>query len=138
MKKLNKLLLLVLFLFSLNIVTAANVKTNGAIVLQTDFGEKDGAVSAMRGVAFGVDNNIKVFVVLEKSLIDIDEDANVLAVCKTLDSAKKVMNKEREFVKNNFKDFEEDECNFNDTYVSFSREDYGYIVISIEEKELND
>lgn len=84
------------------------------------------------------DNNIKVFVVLEKSLIDIDEDANVLAVCKTLDSAKKVMNKEREFVKNNFKDFEEDECNFNDTYVSFSREDYGYIVISIEEKELND
>lgn len=61
MKKLNKLLLLVLFLFSLNIVTAANVKTNGAIVLQTDFGEKDGAVSAMRGVAFGVDNNIKVF-----------------------------------------------------------------------------
>lgn len=48
------------------------------------------------------------------------------------------MNKEREFVKNNFEDFEEDECNFNDTYVSFSREDYGYIVISIEEKELND
>ena len=65
------------------------------------------------------DNSIKVFVVLERSLIDIDEDAKVLAVCKTLDSAKKVMNKEREFVKNNFKDFEEDECNFNDTYVSF-------------------
>lgn len=84
------------------------------------------------------DNGIKVFVVLERSLIDIDEDAKVLSVCKTLDSAKKVMNKEREFVKNNFKDFEEDECNFNDTYVSFSREDYGYIVISIEEKELND
>jgi hypothetical protein len=84
------------------------------------------------------DNYIKVFVVLERSLIDIDEDAKVLSVCKTLDSAKKVMNKEREFVKNNFKDFEEDECNFNDTYVSFSREDYGYIVISIEEKELND
>lgn len=84
------------------------------------------------------DNYIKVFVVLERSLIDIDEDAKVLSVCKTLDSAKKVMNKEREFVKNNFKDFEEDECNFNDTYVSFSREDYGYIVISIEEKELSD
>ena len=84
------------------------------------------------------DNYIKVFVVLERSIIDIDEDAKVLSVCKTLDSAKKVMNKEREFVKNNFKDFEEDECNFNDTYVSFSREDYGYIVISIEEKELND
>lgn len=84
------------------------------------------------------DNYIKVFVVLERSLIDIDEDAKVLSVCKTLDSAKKVMNKEREFVKNNFKDFEEDKYNFNDTYVSFSREDYGYIVISIEEKELND
>lgn len=84
------------------------------------------------------DNCIKVFVVLERSLIDIDEDAKVLTVCKTLESAKKVMNKEKEFVKNNFKDFEEDECNFNDTYVSFSREDYGYIVISIEEKELSD
>lgn len=83
-------------------------------------------------------NCIKVFVILERSLIDIDEDAKVLSVCKTLDSAKKVMNKEREFVKNNFKDFEEDECNFNDTYVSFSREDYGFIVISIEEKELSD
>lgn len=84
------------------------------------------------------DNSIKVFVILERSLIDIDEDAKVLSVCKTLDSAKRVMNKEREFVKNNFKDFEEDECNFNDTYVSFSREDYGYIIISIEEKELSD
>ena len=80
------------------------------------------------------DNGIKVFVVLERSLIDIDEDAKVLSVCKTLDSTKKVMNKEKEFVKNNFKDFEEDEYNFNDTNVSFSREDYGYIVISIEEK----
>ena len=61
MKKLNKLLLTVIFLFSINIAIAANVKTNGAIVLQTDFGEKDGAVSAMRGVAFGVDTNIKIF-----------------------------------------------------------------------------
>lgn len=84
------------------------------------------------------DNGIKVFVVLERSLIDIDEDAKVLSVCKTLESAKRVMNKEREFVKNNFKDFEEDKYSFNDAYVSFSREDYGYIVISIEEKELSD
>ena len=60
MKKLNKLLLVIIFLFSLNITIAASV-TNGAVVLQTDFGEKDGAVSAMRGVAFGVDNNIKIF-----------------------------------------------------------------------------
>ena len=61
MKKLNKLLLTIIFLFSINIAIAANVKTNGAVVLQTDFGEKDGAVSAMRGVAFGVDTNIKIF-----------------------------------------------------------------------------
>ena len=61
MKKLNKLLLLAIFVFSINIAIAATVKTNGAVVIQTDFGEKDGAVSAMRGVAFGVDNNIKVF-----------------------------------------------------------------------------
>lgn len=85
------------------------------------------------------DNCVKVFVVLERSLIDIDEDARVLAVCKTLDSAKRVMNKEREFVKNNFKDFEEDKYSFNDTHVSFSGDGgYGYIVISIEEKELSD
>ena len=32
-----------------------------ALVLQTDFGLKDGAVSAMKGVSFGVDNEIKIF-----------------------------------------------------------------------------
>ena len=84
------------------------------------------------------DNIIKVFVVLERYLIDIDEDAKVLAVCKTLDSAKKVMNKESEFIKNNFKDFEEYEYSFDDTSVSFSGKSYNYIVISIEEKELSD
>lgn len=84
------------------------------------------------------DNSIKVFVVLERYLIDIDEDAKVLAVCKTLDSAKKVMNKEREFIKNNFKDFEEDTYSFDDTNTSFSGKSYNYIVISIEEKELSD
>ena len=84
------------------------------------------------------DNSIKVFVVLERYLIDIDEDAKVLAVCKTLDSAKKVMNKEREFIKNNFKDFEEYKYSFDDTLVSFSGKSYNYIVISIEEKELSD
>ena len=86
------------------------------------------------------DNSIKVFVVLERYLIDIDEDAKVLAVCKTLDSAKKVMNKESEFIKNNFKDFEEYEYSFDDTNVSFSGKDnsYNFIVISIEEKEISD
>lgn len=84
------------------------------------------------------DNSIKVFVVLERYLIDIDEGAKVLAVCKTLDSAKKVMNKESEFIKNNFKDFEEYKYSFDDTNVSFSGKSYNYIVISIEEKELSD
>ncbi|MDO5091235.1 MAG: S-adenosyl-l-methionine hydroxide adenosyltransferase family protein [Cardiobacteriaceae bacterium] len=32
-----------------------------ALVLQTDFGLKDGAVSAMKGVSFGVDSNLKIF-----------------------------------------------------------------------------
>lgn len=86
------------------------------------------------------DNSIKVFVVLERYLIDIDEGAKVLAVCKTLDSAKKVMNKESEFIKNNFKDFEEYEYSFDGTNVSFSGKghNYNFIVISIEEKELSD
>jgi hypothetical protein len=84
------------------------------------------------------DNSIKVFVVLERYLIDIDEGAKVLAACKTLDSAKKVMNKESEFIKNNFKDFEEYEYSFDGTNVSFSGKSYNYIVISIEEKELSD
>lgn len=84
------------------------------------------------------DNSVKIFIVLERYLIDIDEDAKVLAVCKTLDSAKKVMNKESEFIKNNFKDFEEYEYSFDGTNVSFSGKSYNYIVISIEEKELSD
>lgn len=32
-----------------------------ALVLQTDFGLKDGAVSAMKGVSFGVDSDIRIF-----------------------------------------------------------------------------
>lgn len=72
------------------------------------------------------DNSIKVFVVLERYLIDIDESAKVLAVCKTLDSAKKVMNKESEFIKNNFKDFEEYEYSSDCTNVSFSGKGHSY------------
>ncbi len=34
---------------------------HGIMVLQTDFGMKDGAVSAMKGVAMGVDDKIKLF-----------------------------------------------------------------------------
>src|SRR5574342_921059 len=32
-----------------------------ALVFQTDFGLKDGAVACMKGVAFGVDPNLKMF-----------------------------------------------------------------------------
>lgn len=41
--------------------TASASKQNGALVFQTDFGLKDGAVSAMKGVSFGVDNQLKMF-----------------------------------------------------------------------------
>ena len=34
---------------------------DNALILQTDFSLKDGAVSAMKGVAFGVDHNLKIF-----------------------------------------------------------------------------
>lgn len=39
----------------------ANVFAEEALVLQTDFGLKDGAVSAMKGVAFGVDKQLKIY-----------------------------------------------------------------------------
>ncbi len=47
--------------FVLSAETATKGKVNGAVVLQTDFGEKDGAVSAMRGVAYGEDRNLKIY-----------------------------------------------------------------------------
>lgn len=34
---------------------------NNTVVFQTDFGEKDGAVSAMKGVAFGVSDQLHLF-----------------------------------------------------------------------------
>ncbi|WP_373777353.1 S-adenosyl-l-methionine hydroxide adenosyltransferase family protein [Glaesserella sp.] len=42
-------------------VTSAPKFANNALVLQTDFSLKDGAVSAMQGVAFGVDRDLKMF-----------------------------------------------------------------------------
>jgi S-adenosylmethionine hydrolase len=48
---------LFLLLFCLNNVQAQN----NIIVLQTDFGLKDGAVSAMKGVAMGVSPALKIF-----------------------------------------------------------------------------
>ena len=49
----------VLLLSLLFLVNAAFAKT--ALVFQTDFGLKDGAVSAMKGVAFGVDGELAMF-----------------------------------------------------------------------------
>lgn len=52
--------LLSLFLLSCLFANGAWAK-NDALVLQSDFGLGDGAVSAMQGVAFGVDRELKIF-----------------------------------------------------------------------------
>ncbi len=39
----------------------SSVYASNALILQTDFSLKDGAVSAMKGVAFSVDSNLKIF-----------------------------------------------------------------------------
>ncbi len=39
----------------------SSVYADSALILQTDFSLKDGAVSAMKGVAFSVDSNLKIF-----------------------------------------------------------------------------
>ncbi len=54
MKRLSTLLL------SLSLSTAA-LCSEHALVIQTDFGTKDGAVAAMKGVAFGVDPSLSIF-----------------------------------------------------------------------------
>lgn len=38
-----------------------NAQCQNALVLQTDFGTKDGAVAAMKGVAFGVEHTLPIF-----------------------------------------------------------------------------
>jgi len=44
------------------LVTAiAAIAQNGIVVFQTDFGTKDGAVSAMKGVASNVDASLKLY-----------------------------------------------------------------------------
>ena len=40
---------------------SARLFADSALVLQTDFGLKDGAVSAMKGVAVGVDQQLKIY-----------------------------------------------------------------------------
>jgi len=43
------------------LVTPALIGQNGIIVFQSDFGTRDGAVSAMKGVAIGVDPELRLF-----------------------------------------------------------------------------
>ena len=57
MKKYGRQLLFLL-MFLLSTVAYSQIKT---VVFQSDFGLKDGAVSAMKGVAMGVDSSLKLF-----------------------------------------------------------------------------
>jgi len=43
------------------LLTSGIAAANEALVIQTDFGLKDGAVSAMKGVAFGVDRTLPLY-----------------------------------------------------------------------------
>ena len=43
------------------LLTSGIAAANQALVIQTDFGLKDGAVSAMKGVAFGVDRTLPLY-----------------------------------------------------------------------------
>jgi len=47
-------------LIAINLSIAAHAQ-NGIVVFQTDFGLKDGAVAAMKGVALGVSTDLKLF-----------------------------------------------------------------------------
>ncbi len=52
---------LIVFVFSICLlISCSEQESDGTIVVQTDFGEKDGAVAAMRGVAYGVDADLVV------------------------------------------------------------------------------
>ena len=63
MKKRFVVLIAVLIVFILAAVAFATIseKEQSALVYLTDFGVKDGAVSSMKGVAFGVDPEIKIY-----------------------------------------------------------------------------
>ncbi|WP_460558290.1 SAM hydrolase/SAM-dependent halogenase family protein [Ferruginibacter profundus] len=55
----NKIIAALLFPFVFSISTI--LAQNKIVVFQSDFGVKDGAVSAMKGVAMGVDSSLKLF-----------------------------------------------------------------------------
>ncbi|MGL2635706.1 SAM hydrolase/SAM-dependent halogenase family protein [Helicobacter pylori] len=51
----------ILALFLSTCIGLSSVHADNALILQTDFSLKDGAVSAMKGVAFSVNSNLKIF-----------------------------------------------------------------------------
>ena len=53
--------LLLLATFFATLVLSASLAESSALVFQSDFGEKDGAVASMRGVAYGVSPELKIF-----------------------------------------------------------------------------
>ena len=50
-----------IIVFVVLLVTSTSFAQNKIVVFQSDFGLKDGAVSAMKGVAMGVDSSLKLF-----------------------------------------------------------------------------
>lgn len=61
-KKHLSIMLIVLLVFAFSSITLAE----NALVFQSDFGLKDGAVSAMKGVAYGVDDDLDIYDVTHK------------------------------------------------------------------------
>ncbi|MDU7693686.1 MAG: S-adenosyl-l-methionine hydroxide adenosyltransferase family protein [Helicobacter sp.] len=55
------ILIALLGIFGLSYGASKKLETNGALIIQSDFGLKDGAVSEMQGVAFGVSKDLKIF-----------------------------------------------------------------------------
>ena len=61
MRQQNVLPVLVAALLALTAHPASGAAQDGALVFQSDYGLKDGAVSAMKGVAFGVSHELRMF-----------------------------------------------------------------------------
>lgn len=53
--------LYILFLFWLFVISSTAYSQHHALVFQSDFGLKDGAVAAMKGVAFSVSDDLRIF-----------------------------------------------------------------------------
>lgn len=51
----------ILWFLVLFFLATVRLSAGNALVIQTDFGTKDGAVAAMKGIAFGVDSQLPIF-----------------------------------------------------------------------------